>query len=35
MLFKVSIYDMDWSYPTAIVVGNENRYIYLFLFIDP
>lgn len=21
----VSIYDMDWSYPTAIVVGNENR----------
>uniref|UniRef100_A0A2N9IAH9 Uncharacterized protein n=1 Tax=Fagus sylvatica TaxID=28930 RepID=A0A2N9IAH9_FAGSY len=22
----VSIYDMDWSHPTAIVVGNENRY---------
>ncbi|KAM4131308.1 hypothetical protein ACJW30_01G167100 [Castanea mollissima] len=21
----VSIYDMDWSHPTAIVVGNENR----------
>lgn len=21
----VSIYDMDWSFPTAIVVGNENR----------
>ncbi|PNX84275.1 tRNA (guanosine(18)-2'-O)-methyltransferase-like protein, partial [Trifolium pratense] len=21
----VSIYDMDWSCPTAIVVGNENR----------
>lgn len=21
----VSIYDMDWSYPTAIVVGNESR----------
>ncbi|XP_030513750.1 tRNA (guanosine(18)-2'-O)-methyltransferase [Rhodamnia argentea] len=21
----VSIYDMNWSYPTAIVVGNENR----------
>lgn len=21
----VSIYDMDWSYPTAIIVGNENR----------
>ncbi|KAI3417197.1 SpoU_methylase domain-containing protein [Psidium guajava] len=21
----VSIYDMDWCYPTAIVVGNENR----------
>ncbi|GAB4827332.1 hypothetical protein Ancab_034219 [Ancistrocladus abbreviatus] len=21
----VSIYNMDWSYPTAIVVGNENR----------
>ncbi|XP_021297755.1 uncharacterized protein LOC110426776 isoform X3 [Herrania umbratica] len=23
--FQVSIYDMDWSSPTAIVVGNENR----------
>lgn len=23
----VSIYDMDWSYPTAIVVGNENRWL--------
>ncbi|KAI8534041.1 hypothetical protein RHMOL_Rhmol10G0057800 [Rhododendron molle] len=23
--FKVSVYDMDWSCPTAIVVGNENR----------
>ncbi|MBA0685772.1 hypothetical protein Goari_013419 [Gossypium aridum] len=22
---QVSIYDMDWSRPTAIVVGNENR----------
>lgn len=21
----VSVYDMDWTYPTAIVVGNENR----------
>lgn len=21
----VSIYDMDWSYPTAIIVGNESR----------
>ncbi|KAM7506803.1 hypothetical protein LguiA_017256 [Lonicera macranthoides] len=21
----VSVYDMDWSFPTAIVVGNENR----------
>ncbi|KAE8665655.1 putative ubiquitin conjugation factor E4-like [Hibiscus syriacus] len=25
MLAWVSIYDMDWSRPTAIVVGNENR----------
>ncbi|CAN6565739.1 unnamed protein product [Malus baccata var. baccata] len=25
LYFKVSIYDMDWSCPTAIVVGNENR----------
>ncbi|XP_027150737.1 uncharacterized protein LOC113751076 [Coffea eugenioides] len=21
----VSVYDMDWTYPTAIVVGNENK----------
>lgn len=21
----ISIYDMDWSHPTAIVLGNENR----------
>ncbi|XP_050145512.1 uncharacterized protein LOC126621151 isoform X2 [Malus sylvestris] len=25
LYFKVSKYDMDWSCPTAIVVGNENR----------
>ncbi|TQE03803.1 hypothetical protein C1H46_010610 [Malus baccata] len=25
LYFKVSIYDMDWYCPTAIVVGNENR----------
>lgn len=23
----VSVYEMDWSYPTAIVVGNENKYV--------
>lgn len=23
---QVSVYDVDWSCPTAIVVGNERRY---------
>lgn len=30
---QVSIYDMDWSHPTAIVVGNENRYASLLLYV--
>lgn len=30
---QVSIYDMDWSHPTAIVVGNENRYASSLLYV--
>lgn len=31
----ISIYDMDWSHPTAIVLGNENRQVLLRCSIFP
>lgn len=34
LFLQVSVNDMDWTCPTAIVVGNEKRYLIAFLCLQ-